>query len=91
MSIRTDSGSVKVTQSTPGPIEIHTDSGGVRLKIAAGASHDVDISTDSGGINVNHPLDGVTSSRRNKHLSGKLGAGGEPLTIRTDSGSITVD
>lgn len=91
VSIRTDSGSVKVTQSTPGPIEIHTDSGGVRLKIASGASHDVDISTDSGGINLNHPIDGVTSSRRNKHLNGKLRGGGEPLMIRTDSGSITVD
>lgn len=91
VSVRTDSGSVSVTQSTPGPIEIRTDSGGVRLNIADGASHDIDISTDSGGINLNHPIDGVTSSRRNKQLSGKLRGGGQPLIIRTDSGSITVD
>jgi hypothetical protein len=91
VSVRTDSGSVKVTQSTPGPINIRTDSAGVRLQIAASAAYDVEISTDSGGIKFHHPLDGVTASRRNKQLSGKLRGGGQPLVIRTDSGSITVD
>ena len=91
LSVRTDSGSVKVTQSTPGPIRIRTDSGGVRLKIAEGAAHDVDISTDSGGIHLNHPMEGITSSQRNKKLTGKLRGGGQPLVVRTDSGSITVD
>lgn len=90
ITVSTDSGSVQVTQAAAGPIDIHTDSGGVQLRISQDGGYDVDISTGSGGIDVNHPLDGVTASRR-RQLSGKLRGGGQPLVIRTDSGSVSVD
>ncbi len=86
---QTDSGSVRVSQTQAASIRAKADSGGVQVRLAPGAGYDVSAETDSGTISV--PEMTVSSSFSKHHIEGKVRGGGPMVTIRAESGSVTVE
>ncbi len=86
---QTDSGSVRVSQTQAASIRAKADSGGVIVRLAAGAGYDVSAESDSGTISV--PEMTVKSSFSRHHIEGKVRGGGPMVTIRAESGSVTIE
>jgi DUF4097 and DUF4098 domain-containing protein YvlB len=75
------------------PLTIYTASGDVRLKLQDPFDANFDARTMSGDIDTNEafPDVAVTESRPGKKAGGKIGAGGQPFTIKTASGDIDIN
>ncbi len=86
---QTDSGSVRVGQTQAASIRAKADSGGVTVKLAPGAGYEISAETDSGTISV--PEMTVSSAFSKHHIEGKIRGGGPMVTIRAESGSVTVE
>lgn len=86
---QTDSGSVRVSQTLADSIRAKADSGGITVRLAPGAGYNVSAETDSGSISV--PEMTVSSSFSRHHIEGKVRGGGPMVTIRAESGSVTVE
>jgi Putative adhesin len=86
---QTDSGSVRLSQTQAASIRAKADSGGVRVKLAPGAGYEVSAETDSGTVSV--PEMTVSSSFSKHHITGKIRGGGPLVTIRAESGSVTIE
>jgi hypothetical protein len=86
---QTDSGSVRVGQTQPASIRAKADSGGIIVRLAPGAGYNVSAETDSGSVSV--PEMTVSSSFSRHHIEGKVRGGGPMVTIRAESGSVTVE
>ena len=74
---------------------ITTGDGGVRLRLPSGLNADVDAHTGDGaitmtGIEVMTPQRSPESQARPHNVRGRIGQGGEMLTVRTGDGSIDV-
>jgi DUF4097 and DUF4098 domain-containing protein YvlB len=83
---RTDSGEIHVSQTVVAPVEVHTDSGTVAVKLAEGG-YTVRIRTDSGHILI---PDLSMAEGNEQSFEFTVRGGGAPVEVETDSGSITV-
>ncbi|MCU1311609.1 MAG: hypothetical protein JWO20_2734 [Candidatus Angelobacter sp.] len=86
----TGSGGIEAEGNATRDWELHTGSGGIRVRLPQQAGFKVDAHSGSGGVRVNHPLTMQGSLRRN-HIEGTVGNGGPMLTLRTGSGGIQID
>jgi DUF4097 and DUF4098 domain-containing protein YvlB len=86
----TGSGGIEAEGSATRDWDLHTGSGGIRVKLPQAAAFRVDAHSGSGGVTVNHPLTMQGSIRKN-HIEGSVGNGGPTLTLRTGSGGIDID
>ncbi|HEX4595244.1 MAG TPA: DUF4097 family beta strand repeat-containing protein, partial [Bryobacteraceae bacterium] len=69
---------------------VRTGDGHVTLRLPATLSADLDVHTGDGHIQSDLPV--TQSGSRNEHeLRGKLNAGGPPLIVRTNDGSIRLE
>lgn len=85
---RSSDGDVDLTLLKPGDTEIETRDGDVSVTIPDGAGFDVDL---SGGEVDLHDLQLQVSGRVGEdHVSGRLGAGGPRLTVRSGDGDVTL-
>ena len=73
--IRTDSGSVRIVKDDDTGLDVSTDSGSVRITVPASYRGSYDLDSDSGAIRHPDPV----------------GASGEVIKVRTDSGSIRIE
>jgi DUF4097 and DUF4098 domain-containing protein YvlB len=69
-------------------LSFSTLNGGITLDLPANASAEVEAKTLNGSINSDFPL--PTSNPRNKHVKGRIGAGGRSLLLKTLNGSINL-
>ncbi len=89
LDVQADSGPITLSQTVAAPIRAKADSGGVRVKLVAGAGYDVNAESDSGNISV--PEMTVRSVFSRHHIEGKIRDGGPSVSIRVDSGGITIE
>lgn len=73
--IKTDSGSIRVVKDDDTGMDVTSDSGIVQITVPASFSGSYDLKSDSGSIRHPDPV----------------GASGEVIKVRTDSGSITIE
>ena len=69
---------------------VRTGDGHVTLRLPATLSADLDVHTGDGHIQSDLPVT-VSGSRSEHELRGKLNAGGPPLIVRTNDGSIRLE
>ncbi|HEX4168918.1 MAG TPA: DUF4097 family beta strand repeat-containing protein [Bryobacteraceae bacterium] len=84
-----DSGHIQLSQTSPGAIRAKAESGGISVKLAPGAGYDISAEADSGHISVPEMV--VSSSFSRHHIEGKIRGGGPLVSVRVDSGGITID
>lgn len=89
LDVQSDSGHMRLSQTAPARINASANSGGIDVTLAPGAGYDIDAQTDSGGLSV--PEMTVSSRFSNHHMEGKVRGGGPTVTLRADSGGITVN
>ncbi|MGD0270114.1 MAG: DUF4097 family beta strand repeat-containing protein [Candidatus Sulfotelmatobacter sp.] len=95
-ALRTETGSGDITAegTQAGAWEIRTGSGNVHVRLPQNAAFDADISTSSGTLDLNVPITTTVQGRvqeGRKHIVGKAGGGGPPLSVRTGSGDIHIE
>jgi DUF4097 and DUF4098 domain-containing protein YvlB len=86
----TGSGGIEAEGNATHDWELHTGSGGIRIRLPQQAGFKVDAHSGSGGVTIHHPLT-MQGSMRHNHVEGTVGNGGPMLTLRTGSGGINVD
>jgi DUF4097 and DUF4098 domain-containing protein YvlB len=69
---------------------VRTGDGHVTLRLPSNFAADLDVHTGDGHIDSDLPVT-ISGSRRENELRGKLNAGGPPLVIRTNDGSIRLE
>lgn len=69
---------------------VRTGDGHVTLRLPANFSAELDVHTGDGHIDSDLPVT-VSGLRRENELRGKLNAGGPPLVVRTNDGSIRLE
>jgi DUF4097 and DUF4098 domain-containing protein YvlB len=69
---------------------VRTGDGHVTLRLPSTLAADLDVHTGDGHIDSDLPVT-VSGSRRENELRGKLNAGGPPLVVRTNDGSIRLE
>ncbi len=83
----TDSGGVLLSQTIVAPVCVKTDSGRIRVKLAAGGGYTIRARTDNGKME----LPQMTRQRLSRHeLEGDVRGGGSVVALETDSGGIEV-
>ncbi len=85
----TDSGGIRLSQTKPASIRAKADSGGVEVRLARGAGYDISVESGSGRISV--PEMTVRGSFSPHRAEGKIGSGGPLVTVRVDSGTVTIN
>ena len=99
LEVETRDGSIEVTARPGSVIEsawlVTTGDGSIRMEVPEGFSADLDAQSADGRVRVEKRTDQApVSAERDESTqgsaSGKLGAGGKPLKLRSGSGSITV-
>ena len=69
---------------------VRTGDGHVTLRLPSNFSAELDVHTGDGHIDSDLPVT-VSGLRRENELRGKLNAGGPPLVVRTNDGSIRLE
>jgi DUF4097 and DUF4098 domain-containing protein YvlB len=87
---RSGSGGIDAQGEQRGDWDLQTGSGSVHVDLPTGAAFDLDAHTGSGSIETLHAVTVQGSLERNR-LSGKAGAGGPTLRVRTGSGGVRID
>jgi DUF4097 and DUF4098 domain-containing protein YvlB len=96
----TGASGIRLAKSTNGSIEVSvlnfvdnaeitTTNGSVTLAVPENINADIDLKTTNGKISASQIQMLVEEISKN-HVSGKLGSGGNSITIRTTNGSITL-
>jgi hypothetical protein len=92
--IDTGSGDVAAAGVPRGRWSVETSSGDVAIR-AGRQSYDLDVDTGSGDITVGRPLQMTVQGRitggSHDKLSGRVGAGGPLIRVRTGSGDVDID
>jgi hypothetical protein len=90
LRMQTGSGRIQVQGEQTGRWDLQTGSGSIQLDLPPNAGFDLNAHTGSGGIDVGYPMtvQGRIGDRHN--VSGRVGAGGPPLFVRTGSGGIRI-
>ncbi len=70
-------------------LSLRTTNGSITAELPEGISADVEIATTNGRINSSFPIT-VSDRMSSRRLSGRIGAGGRQISIRTTNGSITL-
>lgn len=86
---RAGSGRIEADGILSGPWDLETGSGSIVVRLPPDAVFDLDVQTGSGGITVDHDVVVRGRIRRNS-LTGSVGGGGPPLTVRTGSGRVHI-
>ncbi len=89
VDVQADSGQITISQTVAAPIRAKSESGGVRVKLVPGAGYNINAESDSGAISVPEMM--VRSSFSRHHIEGKIRNGGPSVSIRVDSGGITIE
>lgn len=89
LDAESDSGHIQLSQTTPSRIHAKTDSGGISVTLAPSAGYNITADTDSGHISV--PEMTVNSAFSRHHVEGRVRGGGPTVSLRAESGGITVD
>ncbi|MCE5250869.1 DUF4097 domain-containing protein [bacterium] len=88
---KTTNGSVEVTASSlSADVEIGTTNGSVTFAIPENLNADLDMKTTNGRIKatgIQMTVDEISKT----HVSGRLGSGGNSITLKTTNGSITLE
>jgi hypothetical protein len=90
MNASTGSGDIEAVQTGEGPVQIHTGSGDVNLRMAENAAFNLNVHTGSGSIHTSHPISVLGTHSRNR-LEGSVRGGGPEVEIRTGSGSVEIN
>ena len=84
---KTDSGDIRLSQTVVKPICAQTDSGRIRVRLAAEGGYSVRARTDNGRVEL--PM--LTRQRLTRHeFEGDVRGGGSVVDLETDSGDIEV-
>ena len=89
LDAESDSGHIQLSQTNPSRIHAKTDSGGISVTLAPGAGYNITADTDSGHISV--PEMTANSAFSRHHVEGRVRGGGPTVSLRAESGGITVD
>jgi len=94
LSLHTGDGSIEAEVNNGSRLtsewSIRTGDGHVTLRLPATLSADLDVHTGDGHIQSDLPVT-ISGSRNEHELRGKLNAGGPPLIVRTNDGSIRLE
>lgn len=94
MAARTGDGNIELTVEAgshmKGPWNVHTGDGHVRMRLPNDFSADLDAHTGDGKINLDFSVT-MSGSLSSGTIRGKLGNGGQTLTIRSGDGSIYIE
>jgi DUF4097 and DUF4098 domain-containing protein YvlB len=91
LSLLSRSGAVSFAGSLgAGPHTLHSNYGNVSLLLPPDTAADIELSTGYGSIRSAFPIT-LSGDIEEEHWQGTLNGGGVSLTVRTDSGSITLD
>jgi DUF4097 and DUF4098 domain-containing protein YvlB len=94
LNLHTGDGSIEAEANNGSRItsewSVRTGDGHVTLRLPATLSADLDVHTGDGHIQSDLPVT-VSGSRNEHELRGKLNAGGPPLIVRTNDGSIRLE
>jgi DUF4097 and DUF4098 domain-containing protein YvlB len=94
LSLHTGDGSIEAEVNNGSRMtsewSIRTGDGHVTLRLPATLSADLDVHTGDGHIQSDLPVT-ISGSRNEHELRGKLNAGGPPLIVRTNDGSIRLE
>ena len=94
LNLHTGDGSIEAEVNNGSRItsewSVRTGDGHVTLRLPASLSADLDVHTGDGHIQSDLPVT-VSGSRSEHELRGKLNAGGPPLIVRTNDGSIRLE
>lgn len=73
------------------PVSVSTSNGDIRLVVAAGSRFDLDATVEAGEIGVGGvPGLAVSESARGR-IAGRVGGGGEAVTLRADHGDVRLE
>lgn len=86
-SISTGSGNVEASLSRVVRLSVDTGSGSVRLTLPRGA--DATLALDGGAVRIDDAL-GFVGRRESREAQGRVGRGGERISVETGSGGISV-
>jgi DUF4097 and DUF4098 domain-containing protein YvlB len=94
LNLHTGDGSIEAEINSGSRItsewSVRTGDGHITLRLPATLSADLDVHTGDGHIQSDLPVT-VSGSRNDHELRGKLNAGGPPLIVRTNDGSIRLE
>jgi Putative adhesin len=94
LNLHTGDGSIEAEIESGSKISsewrVRTGDGHVTLRIPSNFAADLDVHTGDGHIDSDLPVT-ISGSRRDNELRGKLNAGGPPLVVRTNDGSIRLE
>jgi hypothetical protein len=85
----TDSGGIHLSQTTPASIRAKADSGGVTVRLASNGGYDINVDAESGHISV--PEISTHGDLSKHHIEGKVRGGGPAVTVRVDSGNVSIE
>jgi hypothetical protein len=90
--VSTSNGSVTLAlaQFHENPITAESTNGSVTVRLPADANAHLDAHTSIGHVNDDFTVNGSVSSSKHA-LSGDLGSGGAPITLRTTTGSVHIE
>jgi DUF4097 and DUF4098 domain-containing protein YvlB len=93
LDLSTKSGPVRFEGSLgEGPHSIESDFGEINLTIPADSALNVDLKTDFGSIKSDIPITVTLTGEAEKgHQTGTMNDGGDPLTVQTSSGGISIE
>ena len=89
LDAQSDSGRLELSQTNPASIRARANSGGIHVRLAPGAGYDISANVDSGRISV--PEMTVNSAFSRHHIEGRIRGGGPLVSLRADSGGITIE
>lgn len=94
LTLRSEFGSVDavamVGSKMVNPWRLGTGEGNVSLRLPPGFGAELDAETSGGKIAVAFPVT-ITGTPNRSKIRGRMNGGGEPLTLRTESGNIKVE
>ena len=87
--MHTGSGAIRVKGEQTGRWELEAGSGSIDIDLPPNAAFDLSAHTGSGGVDVGYPL--TVQGKISRHdIAGKVGAGGQPLSVHTGSGHVRI-
>lgn len=90
LKARTGSGNIEAEGQQTGDWELHTGSGGIRVRLPQNAKFDLMARTSSGSVSTDFPIT-IQGTVNRRELSGSVNGGGPKLDLHTGSGSIHIE
>lgn len=90
LKARTGSGSIEADGQQTGDWDLHTGSGGIRVRLPENAKFNLMARTSSGSVQTDFPIT-IQGSVNRRELSGAVNGGGPRLELHTGSGSIHIE